>query len=112
MIVTYSILTLSLLVQSLRLVLFKPIRDVPVQQEDFMSYIKIVSAAATTMIKFDDVKDRKKWLLKNGFLEANGTWKHIDGRRAGTFEDYDSAAVQMNCHVPVGNKKPYSLYNK
>ena len=77
-----------------------------------MSYIKIVSAAATTMIKFDNALLRKNWLLKNGFFEANGTWKHLDGRRAGTFEDWSSATMQANCHIPVGRKNACSLYNK
>jgi hypothetical protein len=69
-----------------------------------MSYLKLVSKVATSVIKFDDAAVRKKWLLKNGFWEANGMWKHLDGRVGGEFEDFDSAAVISNCHKPVGHK--------
>lgn len=77
-----------------------------------MYYVKVSNNGAVHVKVFRSDHLRTVWLLSNGFYNASGIWKHLDSRKAGTFENLNTNSVNKNCDKPIGKKSMWDTILK
>lgn len=58
------------------------------------------------MREFNSHHERNEWLRSNGFYEASGIYRHLDGSTAGLYTmETTNLKLLMNCDKPVKSLK-------